>query len=396
MTDRELGSSAALAIVPAHTVVWPGLMIVAATYGLARYSYGLFLPVFAEAFDLSTDTLGFIASGSYAGYMAATLLASWISAIVGPRLPIVMGGVSAAVGMILIALADGPAMLTFGVVIAGTSPGLSYPPLSDAVMRLVRKESQNRAYTVINSGTSLGVIVAGPLALWAGTDWRWAWMAFAVFALVATLWNARVMPSRGDKSFAARLPSLTPAWFFKAASLRLFAAALILGLATSVYWTFSVELIVEGGGGAQAQLFWVVIGIAGFAGASAGDLTTRIGLRMSLRLAATGVALAITLLAFADGSDAGQLLSAMLFGATFILTTGLLGVWSVHVFHDRPSAGFGATFFLITLGQLISPSVAGITAASVGLEATFWVAAGLAMTMAALVPAKDIRSMSLH
>ncbi len=58
---------------PIYQVIGPGLMIVAATYGLARYSYGLFLPSFAREFDISRDMLGLIASGSYAGYVAATL-----------------------------------------------------------------------------------------------------------------------------------------------------------------------------------------------------------------------------------------------------------------------------------------------------------------------------------
>lgn len=44
-----------------------GLAIVVSTYGLARYSYGLFVPQIRADFNLSVEMMGRIASGSYAG-----------------------------------------------------------------------------------------------------------------------------------------------------------------------------------------------------------------------------------------------------------------------------------------------------------------------------------------
>lgn len=42
--------------------------MIAVTYGLARFAYGLFVPQLREAFDLSPSQLGVIGAGSYAGY----------------------------------------------------------------------------------------------------------------------------------------------------------------------------------------------------------------------------------------------------------------------------------------------------------------------------------------
>jgi predicted MFS family arabinose efflux permease len=384
-------------------------MIVAATYGLARYSYGLFLPSFGREFAVSRDVLGLIASGSYAGYIAATLFGSWISSLTGPRLPVVLGGTFATLGILIVATARSPWALALGVMVAGASPGLSYPPLSDAVMRLVRRDRQNRAYTTINSGTSLGVILAGPLALWAGGDWRWAWVGFATFALTATLWNLATMPAGRYGGPRAPLPQLRWNWFVKPASYRLLAAATLLGLVTSVYWTFAVDLIVTAGElagsrwpmpwvsltpDAHSQVFWLVIGFSGLAGAAAGDLVTMCGIRLALRTAVMGIALAMGGIVIAPTNAIVVLGSAVLFGSTFILTTGLLGIWSVHVFQDRPSAGFGATFLLISLGQLVSPAVSGFTAVTHGLVPVFYAATLLTISMAFLVPRVDIKSMA--
>jgi len=82
-----------------------GLAIVAATYGLARYCFGLFLPEFRQEFNLSTETIGLIAGLSYAGYLMATFLGSGLSTLFGPRLPIMLGGLAAASGMATIAVA---------------------------------------------------------------------------------------------------------------------------------------------------------------------------------------------------------------------------------------------------------------------------------------------------
>ncbi len=149
-------------------VIPAGSAIIAVTFGLARYAYGLFLPAIRADFRLSTEAVGLIASGQAAAYLLATVVASVIAARVGPRLPVVVGGLSTTAGMLLIATAHTVGLLAAGVVVAGTSAGWAYPPLSDAVARLVRTDRQSQAVSAISAGTSYGVIVAGPIALWAG------------------------------------------------------------------------------------------------------------------------------------------------------------------------------------------------------------------------------------
>ena len=58
-----------------------GLAIVAVTYGLARYCFGLFLPEIRQEFALSPETVGLIAGLSYLGYLAATFVGSWLSTV---------------------------------------------------------------------------------------------------------------------------------------------------------------------------------------------------------------------------------------------------------------------------------------------------------------------------
>lgn len=374
-----------------------GLAIVASTYGLARYTYGLFVPQIQADYGLSVEVMGLIASGSYAGYLVATVFGSLVSGIFGPRFPVVLGGCSATAGMTVIALSHDPWLLAFGVILAGTSPGLSYPPMSDTVMQLIAEPHRNRTYAIINSGTSVGVIIAGPAALLATGDWRWAWIAFAVFAGISTAWNAFLLPTEPYRHGDGESPRLNWRWFFSdASSRRLFLSATIFGIVTAVYWTFAVDLLVREGGLSpnQSTAFWVLIGAFGLLGGSAGDLVTKFGLRRVFQASLILIAGAIGGLTFVSDQVFFVSLSGAIFGATFILVTGLFGIWSVNLFYDRPAAGFGATFFLISVGQLIGPSIAGVLAAQTSMAIAFQLAAILCCVTIALGPRRDVYSMS--
>jgi len=92
---------------------------------------------------------------------------------------------------------------------------------------------------------------------------------------------------------------------------------------------------------------------------------------------------ALLLLALDAGAWAPIGVSGFLFGAAYFAVTACLGMWSLRLFPDRPAAGFGATYFLISVGQLIGPFPAGLLAEAAGLERAFYV--GAALTFATLV-----------
>lgn len=408
-------------------LILPGLLAVAVSYGLARYTYGLFVPDIRDELGLSTKVLGLIASGSYAGYLVASVVTAATAAVTGPRLPVVIGALSAAFGMSLIGLSSGPWSLAAGVIMAGTSPGFAYTPFSDAIVRLIPEHQQSRTYAIINSGTSFGVMIAGPVALWASSSWRSAWILFSVLAIVAAVWNGRLLPSgphrlagrrveEGERTAAGEgqvarrgrtepddhgadtsvlLPSLRLRWLLGPKSARLFAVAFSVGLATSTYWTFSVDLISssrDAQGGVSGPLFWSVLGIAGIVGGVAGDAVDKVGLKRALMLSVLSLACATGLLAVAPMSFPAIMVSAVVFGAGFIAVTGIVGVWSINVFYERPSAGFGAAFFLISAGQLVGPAAFGLLAEHTSLVTAFYAATITTLLCMLAGPRKDFRS----
>src|SRR4051794_14122108 len=89
-----------------ETIAWlvaPGLALIAVTYGLARFAYGLLLPEMREALDLSPSLLGVIGAGSYLGYCVAIVISLVYTAKTGPRWMAVAAGAGAVVGMAVVA-----------------------------------------------------------------------------------------------------------------------------------------------------------------------------------------------------------------------------------------------------------------------------------------------------
>lgn len=354
-----------------------GLAIVAATYGLARYCFGLFLPNIREEFHLDSETIGLIAGASYAGYLAATFLSSWLSTVVGPRLPILLGGATATLGMTIIALSPGPLVLALGVLVAGTSPGLAYPPYSDVIVRKIAPSQQNTAYSWINSGTGFGVALAGPLALFTGESWRLAWLAFAVIAALVTLWNLVVLPSSKPRTVREDKKALSFEIYLQPEPRRLFLAAFLFGVISAIYWTYAVDLLSRLNLDPRTPiLFWFFLGAAGLIGCFAGGLVNRLSLRGSYFLLLIVVGVAITCLPLMADKLVAIYASAACFGVGFIVTTALFGIWSMQLFRDHPSIGFGATFFLISLGQGAGPVLGGYLIPVLG-HAQLFLAAGL-------------------
>jgi hypothetical protein len=78
--------------------------------------------------------------------------------------------------------------------------------------------------------------------------------------------------------------------------------------------------------------------------------------------------------------------SAALFGSTYIMLTGVVLVWSVGIFREIPSAGLGAGFLLIAIGQMVGSPVAGILAGTTGLATTFVSFAVIALLTACVRP----------
>ena len=357
-------------------LVAPGLGVIAVTYGLARYGFGLYLPQFRSAFGLSPGTAGAIAAAGYLAYCVTAAAAQRLVGRAQGRAALWLAGSAAALGSLLVASAWSVPALAVGVLVAGSGAGAATPALVAAVAATVRPDAEPRAQAVVNSGTGVGVVVGGLLVLTAPGAWRPAWAGFAVAAVLLTAWadrSSRWPPGRGPRP-AAPLRDLV----------RPLVAAVVAGAGSAAVWTFGRDLLTGDGAlpGGTTGLLWCVLGAAGLIGGLSGDLVLRVGLRGAW-LCSVGTAAAATLaLAALPGSPAVVALALTGFGAAFVALSGVLIVWGGRRAPAAAPQAAAVLFIGLTVGQAAGALVLGAVAGATSLRTAFLVAALLVLAAA--------------
>lgn len=343
-----------------------GAAVVGVAFGMARYAYGLTLPNIREDLGLSELVLGIIASATFAGYLAGLLLAGPLAARHGSRAPTTVGGISGALGAVIVASAQSPGLLAAGVVLAGSAGGWVWAPYSDIVTSAVPTRQQPRALAIITTGTSGGLVLLGGLAVLAIMGfWRLVWVGIALAAAAAALVNLRLVPKTGP----------VPAAINRHGASELFAAlrgpcayAVAYFAAVVIYFTYAADALVRGAlpVGAVPALY-AGIGLCGIVGVATGTFAARWGSSRvaGLSLGAVGAALAV--LGLAGDSLTATAISACIFGAGYMAGSAVLAIWTAELVPGRAGEAFTACLIVGALSSVAAPAVAGAVIPGVGL-----------------------------
>jgi predicted MFS family arabinose efflux permease len=352
-------ATAASRTVSTAAVLLPGTAMIAVTFGLARYGYGLLLPDMKAEVGIGPSTAGLISSLGYVSYLVANSAVVPLTSRRGARVAVAGAAASAAVGMAVIAVAGSVWAVLLGVTIAGAAAGMAFPPYADIVDRHVDAPRRAVVWSTISSGTGWGVALAGPVAILAGDHWRLAWASFVVIAVIAGVAATRLAPARADAPL--RRPQLSPSWFFCPLSRPLLLSAVLVGAGSSVWWVFSVDAMQHAGMAATStRVVYAVCGAACLLGSLSGFAFERLGLRGSYLGSAVLLAVSLGLLGAATADLLAALVAATLFGAFYAAVVAAHGVWSARVFEQHPAAGLAAVSTALTIGTLIGPTLAGV------------------------------------
>jgi predicted MFS family arabinose efflux permease len=349
-TSRTLGTAAVLV---------PGTAMIAVTFGLARYGYGLLLPDMKAEVGIGPDTAGLISSLGYASYLVANSAVVPLTSRRGARVAVAGAAACAVLGMAVIAVAGNAWAVLLGVTTAGAAAGLAFPPYADIVDRHVEARRRAVVWSTISSGTGWGVVLAGPVAILAGDHWRLAWATFVVIAVVVGVAATRLAPARNHRPL--RRPQLSPTWFFCPRSRPLLTSAVLVGAGSSAWWVFSVDAMQHAGMAATpSRVVYAVCGAACLLGSLSGYAFEGLGLRASYVVSTVLLAVSLGLLGAATADLAAALVAAGLFGAFFATVIAAHGVWSAQVFEEHPAAGLAAYSTALTIGTLVGPTLAGV------------------------------------
>ncbi|SFU68346.1 MFS transporter [Halomonas korlensis] len=362
-----------------------GSGVIAITYGLARFVFGLFLPAMRDELTITPTMAGVIGALPFLSFVFAILAATWVIRRLGVRRTGVAAAGLAVIGLVTIALAPSSWLLALGVLICGISTGLSSPVMAEAVHRVVPTwVMRGRVNATINAGTSLGIAIAMPAVLIWAEAWRSAYLGFAALAALGALAAFCYLPRDGQRSSSQPRPAALAAsraqWFGIA---RLSGLAVGMGGVSAAYWVFAPDAVINAGELAPRQTawMWLAVGVGGLAGAGAGDLITRLGPSPSHVVGLVVMSFSLALLALDPGNFALALVSAALFGAGYMTLSGFYLVRSTQIMTEAPSFAPVLPLLATSVGQIAGSPLAGWLVGAEGHVTAFmfFAASGLAV-----------------
>lgn len=376
-------------------LVLPGIAMIATTYGLARFSFGLFLPNISHDLNLSASQAGIISSLFYLSYCFTIVFSTLRTDKIGPKNMILLAGLSALIGLLLIAVSQGSILLAIAVIFAGGSTGLVSPPYGYTISLWIKWSEQGKANTWINSGTSLGLMFTGITAMIAFLDWRMTYFVYSAIALIVIVWNFIAIPSL-DRNLKIETGTLNIRDINSSKKIML--ASIIIGFSTAPFWTFSKSFVESTGkySNIELSIFWILIGLFGVIGGMSGHIIDKYSLHVAYNIGVILVSFSSILLAFIRYIWVLPFATSSIFGMSYIFITGVLLVWGVKIFVKNASLGIGIPFLMLALGQVIGSMMSGSLIDSLNYIATFIIYGLVGLLALILYPTIEVKPTKIN
>ncbi|MFE0633456.1 YbfB/YjiJ family MFS transporter [Streptomyces sp. NPDC058864] len=333
----------------------------AAAMGVGRFVYTPILPLMHAQAGLTAGSGAHLATANYVGYLIGALAGTFLPRLT--RSAVVLRG---SLLLLVVSLAAMP--LTHSAVVwlvlrlvAGAVSATVFVIAVSALLGRLREYPAHLpgwGFGGVGAGIALSGLLV--LVLRGFADWRAAWWASAALAALLSVpaWTMRTESVPADAAgggtaaaagSAARGSAVprTHRWFGA-----LFVSYTLEGVGYIIAGTFLVAAIDQGSPGRLGTAAWVLAGVAAVPSAA---LWARLGRRWSrpdVLLAALVVQAAGIALPALVGGPAAALVSAFLFGATFIGVSTVALAAGTHLRFPRAVALLTAGY---SVGQILGP-----------------------------------------
>jgi len=351
MTTRAAAASGTAT--PWRTVV-AGACALAAAMGIGRFGFTPILPMMQAQAGLGAQAAATVATANYVGYLVGAVLGTVVPRTVRSRGIYRISLVLLVVSVALMAATRNAVVWELLRGVAGAASAIVFVAMFTTVVADLRGRPDHLVgWTMGGVGggialTGLLVAVLRPIA-----DWTVAWWASAALAavLAAVAWVLPVgrdptppaAPERGGRARARP-------WF-----VALSVAYTLEGVGYIIAGTFLVAAVQQNASPAIGASAWIVVGLAALPSCALWSMLLRRWSRPTLLIVALAVqAVGIALPALFDGAVAA-LVSAVLFGATFLAVVTVALPIGTHLGVPRAVAGLTVGY---SAGQIAGPLVA--------------------------------------
>ena len=383
------------------------VLAVFGSLGLGRFGYTSILPAMQVGLRLTNTQTGELQSWNLLGYLLTAVFAGLLASRYGPRVVISVSLLLTAVAMILTGLLPTFEGARVGRFLAGAGGAGSNVPAMGLVSAWFGARRRGLAAGVAVSGSSLGLMVTGPLTpillgRYGADGWRVSWYVLGIMAVgvcILCAWLLRDRPEdRGvtplgetEVERGQRDAGAGPSFFAWVSVWRspivwhLAAVYFAFGFSYVIYATFFIRYLVGERGLTPgfAGLLWLTIGVVSvISGFVWGGISDRWGRRIALAgvFAVQGAAF----LCFGSTRALPAVyVSAGLFAVTAWSVPALMAAWAGDIFGARLApAAIGLVTLVMSVGQAIGPYLAGrIADAAQTFAPAFLMAGGVSLIL---------------
>ena len=368
----------------------------AVSLGFSRFAYALLLPPMRDSLHWTYVQAGGLNTANAVGYIFGSLMAAWFSKRLGIKAAFMHSLWVSALALLASGMVDSYSALwalralggfttaVLYIVGASLSTGIGGPQMAPRMVAIY--------ITGVGSGIAISGLVVPPILAELGPGgWHsgWVWMGLISLAMMVIAGLAvKAVPAQAARDSGA-LPMSEARFLWPTfASFALYAAGYVS------YMTFIVLLLrQQGGSAALAATFWVVLGIASFAGTLLwGKVLARLQDGRGPAIVSIVVMLgALPVLIWPNLVAA--FVSALIFGGSFMagpssVTTLVRKLSAAHL----ATAAIAAMTVAFAIGQAVGPVLSGFISDSTGsITAGLWTAPALLILGALVAPMQKAR-----
>ena len=348
-----------------YKVLSAGILSLVLTLGIARFAYTPMLPIMQQQAGLGISEGGWLASINYIGYLCGAIIASMTSNLVLKdrlyRLGLLVAVASTA-GMGLTQDLWLWSLLRF---FAGLSSAAGLLLGSGLILNWLIRHDHRSELGIHFGGLGLGIAVCAFAVemLNPHFDWsqQWLWLTLIGAVLLVPAWAWLPPPdssavTRGGGAMIDRPPGRD---FMRLFMLAYFCA----GIGYVVSATFIVAIVNELPGlEGKGSWAFMVLGLAATPACIIWDLIARRIGELNALTAAFLIQIVGILLPVIEPSFGMTLISAVLFGGTFIGIVSLVLTMAGRYYPTRPAKMMGKMTISYGIAQILAPAITGLLA----------------------------------
>lgn len=350
-------------------VLTAGVCSLTLMMGVARFAYTPMLPLMQEQAGLTTEQGAWLASINYAGYLSGVLVSALISNMKIKDQLYRAGILIAIITTLMMAMSTNWFVWSVSRYFAGLSSAAGLMLGSGLVLNWLMRHHFRSELGIHFAGIGMGIFVTSVLIdqLQSGFDWeqQWLWLTGLglLLAIPAWFWLPRPKDTHmtiGGKALEDRAPSQ--------AFLRVFMAAYFCaGIGYVVSATFIVAIVEQLPGlEGRGNLAFMLVGLAAVPATVIWDRVARVSgdlnaLTIACVLHIVGIGLPLI-----SNSLIPVLISALLFGATFVGIVSLVLTMAGRYYPSRPAKMMGKMTFSYSIAQILAPALIAVMSRTQG------------------------------